>query len=153
MGIDMSPCANDSGAAPMASAGDAPPAVLAMFVEEQTVAVEGIDLVNDTELVHVVVKRVWLLDGHFTQAQLESWAADIAQGRRTTIDAMVNFCIVDVAQWPALTEYVGVGLGMVTRQAFDAVMIAIGEAKAGRPERANAIMQNYRRQTGVQTLP
>ena len=145
----------ESGDAQMASAGDpvTPPSVLAMFVEEQTVAVERIDVVNGTGLVHIIMKRVWLLEGYFTAQDLESWAADISAGRRAEIDAMVQVCIVDVAQWPALTEYIGVGLGMVTRQAYDAVLIAISEAKAGRPERANAIMENYRRQTGVQTLP
>ena len=146
----------ESGDAQMASAGDpvTPPSVLAMFVEEQTVAVEGIDLVNDTgELVHDVVKRVWLLDGHFTQAQLNSWAADVAQGRRTTIDAMISVCIVDIAHWPALNEYLGVGHGFVTRQAFNAMCIALLEAGFRRPERFISIMDDFRLQTGVQTLP
>ena len=148
MGIDMSPC-TEGGAA---SAGDAPPALVeqvwAMFVEERTVVVDGID---PSWL--LVEKRVWLLDGNFTQAELDSWAADVAKGRRTNLDALIHIQTVDSVAWPALNEYLGVGLGLVTRQAFNAICIALLEAGFGRPECANSIMDDFRLQTGVQTLP
>ena len=146
MGIDM------SGAA---SAGDEMPALVdqvwAMLVEERTVDVAVGDGIDPS---WVVEKRVCLLDGNFTQAELDQWAADFAQGRRTMyLDALIQIQTVDNVAWPALNEYLGVGHGFVTRQAFDAVMNALTEAGFGRPEGANSIMNDFRLQTGVQTLP
>ena len=149
MGIDM------SGAA---SAGDDEmPALVdqvwAMFVEELPVDTSAVELLGPSWLVET--RQVCLLAGNFTQAELDQWAADFARRRRTMyLDALIQIQTVDNVQWPALTEYVGVGHGMVTHQAYDAVMNALTEAGFGRPDRANAIMENYLAETGVvQTLP
>ena len=152
MGIDMSGAASGAGDDEMPALVDQ---VWAMLVEELPVDTSAVELLGPSWLVET--RRVWLLAGHFTQADLDQWAADFARRPRTLsmyLDAPIQIQTVDNVQWPALTEYVGVGHGMVTRQAFDAVMNALTEAGFGRPDRANAIMENYLAETGVvQTLP
>ena len=101
----------------------------------------------------VVEKRVWLLDGHFSQADLNNWAEHIAEGRATSIDATIKACIVDLATWPDMSEYLRRGHGMISRQSYFALQISLTETMQERPARANMMMDNYRRHTGDRRLP
>ena len=118
-----------------------PPGRCAMYVQE-----EALDLTHDGRRQTVVLsKTIWMLEGGFTDTELNNWTIDIDTGTPTTVDAMIRVVNIPVTTWGQVTQHFPTGLTMLTRPQYLACLIAIPEALDGNIERANFIMANRQR--------
>ena len=120
------------------------PRVFAMLVlegEETKVHVEDAETVKSHQY-HV--KRVFLLDGHFTDADLRAWALDIQTGRCTSINAHIKCALFSEDHWPEMSRYITEGWAMILENEHSAIVSAIQAAVNGWHAMANSIMANCR---------
>ena len=118
------------------------PRVFAMLVlegEETEVHVVDAETVMSRH-----VKRVFLLDGHFTDADLRAWALDIQTGRCTSINAHINCALFSEDHWPEMSRYITEGWAMILKDEYSTIVTAIFAAINGETAIANSIMANCR---------
>ena len=87
------------------------------------------------------VKRVYVLDGSFTDADLRAFCLEIQTGHVPPINnAFVWYVSVSDTDWPEMSHYITDGWGMITEDEHIAIVRAICFATSGRHDIANSIM-------------
>ena len=121
------------------------PRVFAMLVlegEETEVYVADAETVMSLQY-HV--KRVYVLDGRFTDADLRAWCLEMQTGHVIPFNnAHVMTVSLSDDDWPEMSDYISDGWAMITQDEYSAMVRAISAAKHGRHAIANGIMGRCR---------
>ena len=121
-----------------------PPKVYAMLVlegEETEVYVADAETAMSLQY-HV--KRVYVLDGRFTDADLRAWCLEMQTGHVIPINAHIMTVLMSDDDWPEMSRYITDGWAMITEDDYSALARAIYAAKNGRHAIANSIMDRCR---------
>ena len=120
------------------------PRVFAMVVLEGEAT--GVD-VADAETAmsfQYRVKRVYVLDVSFTDADLRACALNIQRGYFPAINAFIFTIVLSEDDWPEMSFYITEGWAMILEDEYSTVVNGIRAAINGRRAFAKRIMANCR---------
>ena len=126
------------------AAQDVPPKVYAMLAlqdEEEEAYVE------DAQTVYLTVNvltRVYLLAGHFTDADLRAWCLGMQSGHVTPIKAKFKIFELSDDAWQGMSEYITHGWAMITQAGYAEIALAVAAARSGYHAQAYSIMDLHR---------
>ena len=118
------------------------PRVFAMLVLEGEEA--EVHVVDAETVMSRHVKRVFLLDGCFTDADLRACALDIQRGYFPAINAFIFTIALLEDDWPEMSFYITEGWAMILEDEYSTVVNAIRAAINGRRAFAKRIRANCR---------
>ena len=118
------------------------PRVFAMLVLEGEEA--EVHVVDAETVMSRHVKRVFLLDGCFTDADLRACALDIQRGYFPAINAFIFTIVLSEDDWPNMSSYITEGWAMIHENEHSAISSAIHAAVNGWHAMANSIMAHCR---------